>query len=77
MSQNTSAPATSRDTFVASATPMQVKIGDRSYLAVPKTFYTGSLGWNVNDKMPVVIDGKAYMVQIGLNLTLIGSKEWE
>lgn len=67
----------SRDGFVASAEPMHVRIGDMPFLAIPKTFSTGSLGWNVNAKMPVVIDGKAVMVQVGLNLTIIGSKEAE
>ena len=67
MSQTTS--ATSRDTFVAKAEALSVNIGGTPFLAVPKTFSTGSLGWNVNAKMPVVIDGRAYMVQVGLNLT--------
>lgn len=67
----------SRDQFVASAEPIHVRLGDMPFLAVPKTFSTGSLGWNVNAKMPVVIDGKAVMVQVGLNLTIIGSKDAE
>lgn len=67
----------SRDGFVAKAEPIHVTIGTMPFLAVPKTFSTGSLGWNVNAKMPVVIDGRAVMVQVGLNLTVIGSKDAE
>ena len=40
-----------------------------------KEFSTDSLGWNCNDKMVVEIDGVACKVQVGINLTLVGSKE--
>ena len=33
-----------------------------------------SLGWNLNTKGTVTIDGQNYQCQIGLNITLIGSK---
>jgi hypothetical protein len=67
----------SRDTFVAHAQGVVVKIGDYTFFADPKTFSTGSLGWNVNAKMPMLVDGKAVMCQVGLNLTVIGSKDAE
>lgn len=69
--------AISRDEFAAKAQMITVRIGDYTFAADAKTFSTGSLGWNVNAKMPVVIDGKAVMCQVGLNLTVIGSKDAE
>lgn len=75
MAATTSQCLVSRDTFVAAAKAIPVKIGDYSFLATPKTFSTGSLGWCVNAKMPVIVDGKVVMCQVGLNLTVIGSKE--
>ena len=33
------------------------------------------VGWNVNDKVSIEIDGKPVTVQIGMNLTIVGSKE--
>jgi hypothetical protein len=70
----TTCPIT-RAEFKANAKPLSVTIGDRTYNAVPKEFSTGSLGWNVNDKLTLEIGGKSVTVQVGMNLTVIGSKE--
>ena len=43
--------------------------------AAVKEFSTGSLGWNINDKLQLEVDGKPVTVQVGLNLTIIGSKD--
>ena len=43
--------------------------------AAVKEFSTGSLGWNINDKLQIEVDGKPVTVQVGLNLTIIGSKD--
>jgi hypothetical protein len=40
-----------------------------------KEFSTGSLGWYLNGKVSVEIDGRPVAVQIGMNLTIVGSKE--
>jgi hypothetical protein len=74
MAKKTSCPI-SRAEFAAHAKPVTVQIGDKSYTAVPKEFSTGSLGWNVNDKVTVEIGGTPVTVQIGMNLTIVGSKE--
>jgi hypothetical protein len=65
----------SRSEFKANAKPLSVTIGERTYNAIPKEFSTGSLGWNVNDKLTLDIGGKVVTVQVGLNLTIVGSKE--
>jgi hypothetical protein len=65
----------SREQFVAKAQPVDVTINNVSFKAVPKEFSTGSLGWNINDKATLYVDGVPVQVQIGLNLTIIGSKE--
>lgn len=67
----------SRDEFCAKAQFIEVKIGAHTFLADPKTFSTGSLGWNVNAKLPMEVGGKLVMCQVGLNLTVIGSKDAE
>ena len=64
-----------RGEFREHAESLDVQIGDRSYTAEVKEFSTGSLGWHLNGKHPAVINGKRCTVQIGLNLTLVGSKE--
>ena len=65
----------SRSDFHAKAKPVPVTINNVPLLAEVKEFSTGSLGWNINAKMTIDIDGTPVSVQIGLNLTIIGSKE--
>jgi hypothetical protein len=74
MAKKTSCPI-SRAEFHANAKPQTVTIGDRQYQAVPKEFSTGSLGWNINDKLTIDIGGKQVTVQVGMNLTVVGSKD--
>ena len=42
-----------------------------------KAFSTGSFGWYLNGKTVIQVDGKPLNVQVGLNLTVVGSKEAE
>jgi hypothetical protein len=74
MAKKTSCPIT-RAQFRAHAKPIEVKIGDRTFTGGVKEFSTGSLGWNVNEKTTIEIDGKPVSVQVGLNLTIVGSKD--
>jgi hypothetical protein len=70
----TSCPVT-RSEFTTHAKTMHIKVGEKEFVATPREFSTGSLGWNVNDKMVVDINGKAVTLQVGMNLTVVGSKE--
>jgi len=67
--------AITRAQFRTEAKPVTVVIGGKEMTAMVKEFSTGSLGWNINEKMQLEVGGKPVMVQIGLNLTIIGSKE--
>lgn len=64
-----------RAEFLEKAKPVSVTIGANTMLADVKEFSTGSLGWYLNGKATLEIDGKPVPVQIGLNLTLVGSKD--
>jgi hypothetical protein len=64
-----------RSEFQTKAKPIQVTINNVPYVAEAKEFSTGSLGWNINAKATINLDGTPVPVQIGLNLTVIGSKE--
>jgi len=65
----------SRDEFRAKAKAVSVTINGVPLTAEVKEFSTGSLGWYLNGKTTVEVDGKTVPVQIGLNLTIVGSKE--
>lgn len=70
----TSCPVT-REEFRAGAKPIKVTIGEVPLMAEVKEFSTGSLGWYLNGKTTIEINGKPVSVQIGMNLTIVGSKE--
>ena len=61
--------------FVAKAEPLKVSINGQDMLAEVKAFSTGSFGWYLNGKTTVMVDVKAVSIQIGMNLTIVGSKE--
>lgn len=63
--------------FIEKAEPLKVSINGQEMLAEVKQFSTGSFGWYMNGKTVVTIDGKAISVQIGMNLTVVGSKDAE
>jgi hypothetical protein len=74
MAKKTSCPV-SRPQFRENAKPVTVLIGDQKLVAEVKEFSTGSLGWYLNGKTSIEIGGTPVSVQIGLNLTIVGSKE--
>jgi len=61
-------------TFCAQAKPIQVVINGQPFLAQPKQFKTGSVGWFLSGKVNAGVGDEVVKVQIGLNLTVIGSK---
>lgn len=65
----------SRKQFKEQAKALEVKIGDNTFLCDAREFSTGSLGWHLNGKMVISVGGTPVSVQIGLNLTVVGSKE--
>ena len=65
----------SRSDFKATAKPVSVTINNVPLQAVVKEFSTGSLGWYLNGKTTIDVGGTLVAVQIGMNLTIVGSKE--
>ena len=63
--------------FVEKAEPVRVSLNGQEMLAEVKEFSTGSFGWYLNGKTVVTVDGKPVAVQVGMNLTVVGSKEAE
>lgn len=64
-----------RADFRESAQAIKVVINDIPMMAEVKEFSTGSLGWYLNGKTTIDIGGKPVSVQIGMNLTIVGSKD--
>jgi hypothetical protein len=74
MATKTTCPIT-QTLFLEKATPLKVNINGQDMLAEVKSFSTGSFGWYMNAKTVIEIDGKAVSVQIGMNMTIVGSKD--
>lgn len=74
MAKKTTCPVT-REEFRKDAKPLEVIINGVPLLAEVKEFSTGSLGWYLSGKTTCKIGDQAVPVQIGLNLTIVGSKE--
>jgi len=67
----------SRPQFLEKAEAVKVTINGQEMTADKREFSTGSFGWYINGKVNIIVDGKPVPVQIGLNLTVVGSKEAE
>jgi hypothetical protein len=74
MAKKTTCPV-SRVEFREKARPITVNINGVPLQAEVKEFSTGSLGWYLNGKMTIDVGGTPVSVQIGMNLTVVGSKE--
>jgi hypothetical protein len=66
-----------RPAFLEKAEPVKINIGGQEVTAEKREFSTGSFGWYFNGKTTIQVDGKPLSVQVGLNLTVVGSKEAE
>jgi hypothetical protein len=67
----------SKTEFLGKAEPVKITIGSSEIVADKREFSTGSFGCYYNGKTTITVDGKPLSVQIGLNLTVVGSKEAE
>ena len=64
-----------RAEFQAGARPLSVSVNGTPMIAGVKQFSTGSFGWYLTGKTVIDIGGTPVSVQIGMNMTVIGSKE--
>jgi hypothetical protein len=64
----------SREQFIDAAQDVEVSIAGVPMLAAVKLFSTGSLGWYLSGKTVIRVGDTPVSVQIGLNLTCVGSK---
>jgi hypothetical protein len=74
VARKTSCPIT-RQEFRSGAKPVTITINNVPLQAEVKEFSTGSLGWYLNGKTSIDVGGTLVSVQIGMNLTIVGSKE--
>ena len=64
-----------RAEFQKQAQPLKLVINGVEMQAMVKEFSTGSFGWYLTGKLNVEVSGKHIPIQVGVNMTVIGSKE--
>ena len=74
MAKKTTCPINRAD-FRAKAKPVAITIGGNAQMAEVKEFSTGSLGWYLNARTTLEIDGQHVPVLINASLVIVGSKE--
>ncbi len=65
----------SKTQFLEKAEAVRISVNGQEIIADKREFSTGSFGWYHNGKIVITVDGKPLSVQVGLNLTVVGSKE--
>ena len=63
-----------RQEFKDNAETVAFEIAGTPVTADPKEFSTGSFGWYFSGKVTIEVNGKKLPVQVGCNLTVVGSK---
>lgn len=74
----TKCPITREQFKAASPIAVKFEVGGQvvsHQVAMSRTFESGSMGWYAGDKFTIEIGGVPVKVQVGLNLTVVGSKE--
>ena len=62
--------------FEEHAEPLTVDVLGNTVTAEPRSFSSGNRGWYLGGKIEVTVGKKKLWAQLGLNLTIPGSKEW-
>lgn len=66
----------SRQSFLEQAPVMSSRIGDLAFDMKPRTFSSGSCGWFHGGKVAIKVGDQEIWCQLGVNCTVLGSKEW-
>lgn len=67
----------SRQSFLERAPVMASQIGDLAFDMKPRTFSSGSCGWFHGGKVAIKVGDQEVWCQLGVNCTVLGSKEWK
>lgn len=62
--------------FEANAETLTVDVLGNVLTGEPRSFASGNRGWHLSGKIEVMVGKKKLWAQLGLNLTISGSKKW-
>lgn len=70
------ASAMSGKQFETKAETLNVDVFGNNISGPPRTFTSGNRGWYAGGKIEIQVGGKKLWAQVGMNVSIIGSKEW-
>ena len=70
--------AMTRSQFLNSAPEMNIELWGNKLMGKPRSFTSDNMGWYTGGKVEIDMGGgKVVWGQIGINLTIMGSKDWK
>lgn len=69
--------ALKRSEFLADAPEMKLDIWGNKLTGLPRAFSSDNMGWYTGGKIEVEINGKKIWASAGINVTIMGSKDWK
>mmetsp|Transcript_32902 Transcript_32902/g.64234 ORF Transcript_32902/g.64234 Transcript_32902/m.64234 type:complete len:123 (+) Transcript_32902:274-642(+) len=64
-------------TFLKLSPELEIDINDNRLTAKPRTFTSGNKGWYTGGKIKIQVGDETVWCQAGINITVLGSKEWD
>lgn len=69
--------ATTKSKFCANAPEMEIELWGNKLTGKPRSFASGNMGWYSGGKVEFKVGGKTMWGSIGINLVVMGSKDWK
>jgi len=66
-----------RGKFLNEAPDMEIDLWGNKLIGHPREFTSDNMGWYTGGKVEFVVNGKKLWGQVGINLIVMGSKEWK
>jgi len=62
--------------FMAEAPQLEIDVFGNKVTGLPRSFSSGNKGWYTGGKIQVPLGDQMLWGQLGINLCIVGSKEW-
>lgn len=66
-----------REEFLADAEALEIVLDGNTLTAEPKEFTSGGFGWYIGGRMGMPVGGRTITCQVGINVSVVNSKETE
>mmetsp|Transcript_10218 Transcript_10218/g.16464 ORF Transcript_10218/g.16464 Transcript_10218/m.16464 type:complete len:137 (-) Transcript_10218:24-434(-) len=66
-----------KEEFIEAAKELRFELEGSKFSGDARAFSSGSSGWYLGGKIPIIVNGKTLWCQVGMNVSVLGSKEWK